>query len=112
MKIDWYGNVGRSYPMPETVQESRCGICGILMKVERNVLRTTSLAEAYSGGSHKCDAFTCPHVSEDWHKRICKLKTDVYLAEIHEDVDYQKKKRAAEKEIRKLLKKHAAAPTG
>lgn len=108
MEIDWYGNGGRRYPLPGTVNEAKCGVCGALMTVERNVLRVTSLAEAMSGKSHKCDAFTCSNVNMDWHKRIYDLKMDVYLAAMNRAIDYKKRKVAAAKEIKKILKKYAA----
>ena len=106
VEINWYGNDGRCYPLPGTVKEAVCGVCDVPMKVERNVFRTTSLVEAIAGRSHKCDAFTCSNVNEEWHKRIHDLKIDVYKAEIREaPVDYREKKAAAEKEILEILKK-------
>ena len=108
-EIDWYGNGGRCYPLPGTVKEARCGVCGALMNVVRDVVRTTSLAEALSDkGGHRCDAFTCPKVKEGWHERIYALKMDVYRAGMNRDIDYDKKKAAAEKEIQEILAKYAA----
>src|SRR3989344_700738 len=98
IEIDWYGNNGHCRPLPGTVKEVHCGICGTLMNVERNVLRVTSLAESMAGESHRCDAFTCPKANEDWHKRIYDLKMDVYKAGSSRAIDYQKKKAAAKKE--------------
>ncbi len=107
VKIDWYGNEGRCYPLPGTVKKAVCGVCSTPMNVARSVLRTTSLVEALDGGSHRCDAFTCPNLQKGWHKRIYDLKMDVYKAEISGAVDYWKKKAAAGKEIKKILKKYA-----
>jgi len=108
-KINWHGNDGRCFPAPGTVQTAECGVCGAKMNVSRNVLGPTGFAEAMAGRKHRHDSFVCPHIAEDWHKRICRLKMDVYLEECGGDViGYEKMKKAAEKEIRKLLKANAA----
>lgn len=107
MEINWYANHGRAYPPPGEKKEVLCGVCGVPMLVERNVMMATSLAEAIAGGQHACDVFSCPRISQSWHKRITKLKEDVYLAEINHQADYPQKKAAAEQEIRKLLAEQA-----
>ena len=106
IEINWYGNNGYNFPLPGTVRTAKCGVCGARMHVKRNVLGTTSYAEAVAGRKHRHDSFRCPRVGKDWHKRIYKLKIDVYLAEIRKAADYEEKKRAAEKEILRILKEH------
>ena len=78
-KINWYGNNGHCFPAPGTVKAAECGVCGTEMNVRRNVLGPTSSAEAMAGRKHRHDSFACPHVAEDWHKRIDQLKFDFYL---------------------------------
>ena len=105
LNIDWHGNVGRCCPAPGTVEMAKCGICGIEMNVERNVLGPTSWAESMAGRKHRHDSFRCPNLGKDWHRRIYRLKTDVYLEEIdsNDSIGYEQKKKVAEKEILKLL---------
>lgn len=108
MNIDWYGNYGRANPAPGKFKKIRCGLCGKNMKVTRNVLGSTSMAETIARKRHRYDAFHCPNIEEIWHRKIDKLKMDVYLAEIEDDPFFEDKKRAVEKEVIQLLKNHAA----
>lgn len=104
-KIDWHGNGGRCFPAPGKMKSAKCGVCGVDMNVERNILGATSWAESMGGNKHRHDSFRCPNLDKDWHKRIHRLKTDVYLEEIDNDpIGHEQKKKAAEKEILKLLK--------
>lgn len=108
-KIDWHGNDGHRFPASGTVKSAKCGVCGAKMNVSRNILGPTSFAGAMAGKKHRHDEFICPHVAEDWHKRICRLKMDVYREECGDDtIGYQRIKKEAEKEIKKLLKANAA----
>lgn len=107
-KIDWHGNDGRSNPDPGTVAAVECGVCGENMEVKRDVFGPTSYAEAASGGGHRHDSFTCPNLRENWHKRVCQLKADVYFAEINQAPDFEEKKKTAEKEIARILETRAA----
>ncbi|MBI2024812.1 MAG: hypothetical protein HYT03_01855 [Candidatus Harrisonbacteria bacterium] len=108
IEIDWYANVGRCFPEPGTIKKVNCGVCGAQMKVRRNVLGPTSWAMTVVGMKRRHDSFTCPRISEDWHERIVHLKMYVYSAGMGWKIDYDKKKKAAAKEIKKLLKKYAA----
>ena len=106
-KIYWHGNDGSSNPMPGTVETVDCGVCNIPMNVKRNVLGATSHIEVMAGRSHRHDHFFCSHIREGWHGMIYRLKLNVYTAEINKDVDYEEKKKAAEKEIMEILKANA-----
>ncbi len=106
-KIDWHGNGGRCYPAPGTVKTANCGVCGMQMKVQRNVVGCTSWAESMARETHKHDRFTCPNINKSWHRRIYELKVDVYLAEIHNTSNKNEIKKVAEKEIIKLLEANA-----
>ena len=105
-KIDWHGNSGYCFPDPGTEESVECGVCGAQMSVKRNVMSATGLAESLASSKHLHDQFTCSNVNENWHKRICRLKMDVYLEELDQDdpIGYEKTKEAAEKEILELLK--------
>lgn len=107
-QIDWYGNDGRCNPDPDTMETATCGICSTQMSVERNVFGATSSVEAMAGRSHRYDRFTCPHVKEIWHKRIYRLKTEVYDAEIKDADNKDEIKEVATKEILILLGANAA----
>jgi len=109
IKIDWLCNDGRSNPAPGTVKIAKCGVCGKQMNVKRNVLGATSWVESVGHGKHRHDRFTCPNINEDWHKRIYRLKTDVYQEEINncDPIGLEKMRQAAEKEILELLEVHA-----
>ena len=106
----WYGTGSQYFSKPGTEKVATCGICNAKMKVRRNVLVSTCLAEALAGRKHRSDHFSCPRQNESWHERIYCLKTDVYKeARDHRDsIGLEKMKKAAKKEILKLLKKHAA----
>lgn len=106
VEIDWRGNPGYCFPKPGKTETAKCGVCGIDMSVKRNVLGPTSMAESMGHGKHRHDSFRCSNLDKDWHKRIHRLKTDVYLEEIDRDdpIGYEQKKKAAEKEIFKLLR--------
>ena len=106
-QIDWYGNDGRANYEPGIVKTVDCGVCNIQINVERNILGPTSFAEAMAGRSRRYDRFTCIHVKENWHKRIYRLKIDVYLAEIDGEDNRNEIKKAAEEEIIKLLEVNA-----
>lgn len=103
IEIDWYGNIGRAYPLPGTVEFLVCGVCGRQMNVKRNVDGPTSYVESLSGRKHKHDAFVCPCAKEKWHQKIYRLKMKVYIAEIDKKPDAIKIKKDAEKEIIKIL---------
>ena len=105
-EIDWHGNNGRCFPLPGIVKTAECGICGIDMNVDRNILGSTSWAESMGGRKHRHDSFKCPNIGKDWHKRIYRLKTNVYLEELdsNDPIGYEQKKKAAKKEILELLK--------
>lgn len=113
-KIDWHGNYGYLFPEPGEIKTAECGICGVQMHVERNVLGPTSWAGAIAGKRRRHDFFKCPKAEERWHVLIHELKTEVYVSEIGvaENIitraDYWRKKRMAAKKIRAILKKHAA----
>lgn len=108
-KIDWHGNGGRCYPVPGTVKEVKCGVCGGQMKVERNVLGATSWAESMGCEKHLHDSFSCLNINKDWHKRIYRLKMDVYREEISQDdpIGLEKMKQKAKEEIMKILEANA-----
>ena len=108
-QIDWYGNGGRCSPSPGTVETAECGVCGMQMNVERNVLGATGFAEAMGGEKHRYDRFICPRITEDWHKRICRLKRDVYREELDhcDPIGLEKMRQAVKKEILELLEAHA-----
>ncbi|MDP3697308.1 MAG: hypothetical protein Q8R55_04780 [Candidatus Taylorbacteria bacterium] len=106
-EIDWHGNSGHCCPTPGTVETAVCGICGMQMSVQRNVLRASGSAEAMAGRKHRFDFFECPRHNEDWHKRIYHLKMGVCRAEFKEAIDFDQLKQIAEKEILKLLKANA-----
>lgn len=103
-EINWYGNDGRTYPDPGTVDRMECGVCDTSMDVERNVFRATTFAEHMGHARHLHDCFTCPNRKADWHQQIFALKMDVYAAEIQNALDYEERKQFAEKEILELLK--------
>ena len=107
--IDWHGNNGRCFPAPGTVKTAKCGVCGRQMNIERNVLGATSWAESMGGGKHLHDRFTCPHITQNWHKRIYRLKMDVYQEEINDNdpIGLEKMRQVAEKEIIELLEANA-----
>ena len=109
IKIDWHGNGGCCYPAPGTVKTAICGVCGMQMNVERNVLGATSWAESMGHGKHLHDRFTCPHRTQNWHKRIYRLKMDVYEEEIsdRDPIGLEKMRQVAEKEIIELLEANA-----
>ena len=110
-EIDWYGNGGYFFPDPGKVKTVKCGVCNSLMKVERNLYSATSWAESMARRKHKHDYVFCPNLKENWHKRIYRLKMGVYHEEIrhhNEPIGLKKMKKAAKKEILKLLKTHAA----
>lgn len=73
-KFKWQGNDGYCYPNPGEVKQAKCDICGTRMNVERNVRSPTGFFEAMAGGAHLHDYFTCPHLSERWHRKIVLLK--------------------------------------
>ena len=77
-KFTWGGNDGRCYPAPGKVAQEDCGICGTPMNVKRDVNGPTGYAEAISRKTHLHDAFSCPHLGEDWHKRINILRMEAY----------------------------------
>lgn len=107
-RINWHGNDGCCFPNPGKIKRVRCGVCNSLMNVTRNVLGPTSLAEAMAQKKHEHDSFFCPNYKEDWHNKIRRLKSDVYMAEIKHVADFKRKKKAARKEIQKILKTHMA----
>lgn len=107
-KIDWRGNDGRARPAPGTAKSIKCGVCGINMKVERNVLGATSFAESVAKGHHRHDSFICIYKEKIWHRKITKLKMEVYLAKIDDNPFRDEIKSAAKKKILKLLKLHKA----
>ena len=106
-QINWYGNDGRCNPVPGTVETAECGVCGAQMNIRRNVLGPTSSVEAMAGRKHRHDSFVCPRIEEDWHKRIYRLKIDVYFSEINNAVNKDETKKAAETEIVELLEAQA-----
>lgn len=108
-KIDWHGNDGRCNPAPGTAKTAKCGVCGRQMNVKRNVLGATSWAESMGQGKHLYDSFTCPDLNKNWHKRISRLKMDVYQEEINhcDPIGLEKVRQVAKEEILKLLKTHA-----
>ncbi len=104
MNIDWYGNDGRCNPLPGTVATAACGICGLQMNVTRNVFGPTGWAEAMSGNKHLHDRFACQNKDQDWHLKICRLKMEVYRAEMDEVANLRELKDKAGKEILEILK--------
>lgn len=106
-RIDWHGNGGYLFPDSGKVEMARCGVCNSLMNVKRNVLGPTSLAEAMAQKKHEHDSFFCPNHGRDWHEKIRLLKVDVYMAEVDDEVNFKRKKKAVRKEIQRLLKEHA-----
>ena len=110
IKIDWHGNGGRCYPAPRKVKTAKCGVCNSQMNVKRNVLGTTSWVESMAREKHRHDCFICPNINENWHKRIYRLKMDVYEEEIsdRDPIGLEKMRQVAEKEIIELLEANAA----
>lgn len=114
-EIDWYGNDGRCYPAPGTVETAKCGVCGTKMNVERNRLGPTGMAEAMAGKKHRYDRFTCPYLNMSWHRKIYYIKMKVYLEETNaarygvSDIDEEVRKNVG-KEIRKILKTNIGSP--
>ncbi|MDP1719180.1 MAG: hypothetical protein Q8L24_02010 [bacterium] len=104
MEINWYGNDGSCNPLPGTMTTAICGVCGSQMNVKRNVLGTTSLAEAMSGNKHLYDKFTCPNKNKNWHLKICRLKMKVYKAEMNEADNLEELRKKTKKEILEILK--------
>ncbi len=102
-KISWYGNFGRAYPNPGVKDSMKCGICNTRMVVERNILGPRSFIESLAKVEVLHDSFTCPNLDKKWHREIYELKFALYLSEIDERSNEQKKE-AVEKEILKLLK--------
>ncbi len=107
-KINWLGNSGYCFPKPGTVKKVKCGVCGMNMDVERNVLGPTSFAGAMAGAKHRHDSFRCPFVETSWHQGIVNLKAEIYIAEMNKALDLKKRKKNAEKLILKTLKAYAA----
>jgi len=105
----WYETGSNYFPEPGKIKVATCGICKAQMEVERDALRATCLAEALAGRKHRCDYFFCSRQNEAWHQRIHCLKMDVYREAInrHDLINLEKMKKAAKKEILKLLKAHA-----
>lgn len=103
IEIDWYGNIGRAYPLSGTVEFLVCGVCGRQMNIKRNVDGPTSFVESLSGKKHKHDAFVCPCAKEEWHQKIYRLKMKVYIAEINKEPSAAKIKKDAEGEIIEIL---------
>jgi hypothetical protein len=101
-KFNWAGNDGRCYPNPGEVKQAKCGICGTRMNVERNVLGPTGFAEAMAGRAHSHDCFTCPHLSERWHRKIASLKMEAYAHSVRIDNEEEIRK-DLEKKVRKIL---------
>ena len=110
-KIDWYGNSGRFTPNAGSVKTANCDVCGKRLNVTRNLDGATGWAESMARRKHKYDLFFCPNLKENWHKRIYRLKMDVYHEQTshHDDpIGLKKMKQAAKKEILKLLRTYAA----
>jgi len=105
-EIDWHGNDGRSFPRPGELQTVKCGICGAQMEVKRNVLGPTGLVESLSRKKHWHDSFICLNIEKWWHKIIHQLKVAVYVAEINQDADFEKIKKAAKEQILEILNSH------
>lgn len=108
--IQWNGNSGYCFPDPGKVKKQSCGICGMQMTVRRNILGPTCLAMAMTGHKRRHDAFFCPNYGKGWHEMINRIKMDVLQQELSRSYssNIKKLKRAAEKEIHRLLKKFAA----
>jgi len=76
------------------------------MEVGRNMLGDTSSVEAMGCGKRWYDSFFCHHSEENRHRKISRLKRDIYLAELEKDPFYKKKK-TAKRKILNLLANHA-----
>ena len=78
-KFSWCKN--RGYFSPESakkVKKAKCGICGMKMNVERNVLCSANLIEAMAGYKSLRDRFTCPNLNKSWHRTIVALVHEAY----------------------------------
>ena len=94
-------NEGRYRADPGTCDSMSCGICGSEMQVKRDVLIPPGWASAMAGHKVKMDAFSCPHVGEDWHRQAVKIRqmiretasqriAEILEGEFHEIVDTKK----------------------
>lgn len=61
------------HPLPETVSESACGVCGAVCEVKRNVNGYLSYAAAMTKKKRLHDYFFCPHREDPEHKKARAL---------------------------------------
>lgn len=65
-------NDGIFFPDPG-LKECYCEVCDTKMDVLRDCLDYTSWSGAMSKIKRKHDRFTCPYLSEKWHKQAAEL---------------------------------------
>lgn len=61
------------FTKPGTVDSMRCGACGALCEVERDVDKYTDMASAMARRKTRVDVFRCPHVDTEWHALAVQL---------------------------------------
>lgn len=67
----------RYSPDPGTVEGPvKCGVCGEIMDVSRNVDGPTNFVMAMGGSKRLHDAFSCPCNGEDWHNQAIAIREE------------------------------------
>ena len=76
-----YNNDGRSWRDTKSkVERIDCEICGAIMTAERNRRFSVAANEAPHVGRKdfpRRDRFTCPNLSQDWHRQIIRHKNEI-----------------------------------
>ena len=86
------------FTSPGAYRSMYCPLCMSKMNVTRQNGATT-FTEAMARRQHIHDAWTCPHVKEDWHVQILKIHEDMEKTSSPSLINIMKK------DIAKIIKK-------